>query len=107
MESAPKLIVDAALRHGVQGRNHHVERFLILSARVVAQQEIICDGPWKLRCAAESTVLRVEGAGEYREGGVESTLGNGRSIGWRELGLLSQFLQYVFAGMHNPLAILA
>src|SRR4030081_3387893 len=107
MEAAAKLIVDAAFRHGVQGRDHHVERFLIPGAGVIAHQEIMRDGPWKFRRAAESTVFRVEGAGEYREAGVESALGNGRSAGRRELRLFSQFVQYIVTGVDNPLTILA
>src|SRR5205807_1700428 len=82
-------------------------RFLIPGAGVVAQQEIMRDGPWKFRRAAESTVLCVEGAGEYREAGVESALGNGRSAGRRELRLFPQFVQYIVTGVDNPLAILA
>src|ERR1700730_8329229 len=89
MEASAKLIVDTALGHGVQGRDHHVERFLVLGTSIIAHQEIMRDGARKLRSAAKSTVFRVEGAVEYREAGVQSTLGNGRSAGRRELGLFS------------------
>ncbi len=106
MKSAAKLIANAAFGHCVQGRDHHVERFLVLGTGVIAQQEIIRDRPWKFRRAAEATVFHVEGAAEYREGGVESALGDGRSVGGRELSLLSQCFENAIAGMDNPLAIL-
>src|ERR1700721_2324574 len=107
MESSAKLIVNAAFGHCAQGRDHHVECLLVLGTGVIAQQEIIRDRPRKFRRAAESTVFRVEAAAEYREGGVESTLRNGRSVGGRELCLFPQCFENTIAGMDNPLAILA
>ena len=41
MEAAAELIVHAALGHLAQGEQHHVERFLVLRAGVVAEQEVV------------------------------------------------------------------
>ena len=51
--------------------SNHVERFFVLGARVIAQQEMVDRGPRKLGRAAEAAELRVEGAAEDWKAAVE------------------------------------
>ena len=71
MEAAAELIVHAAAGHLAQGEQHHVERFLVLGARVVAQQEVMHGDARKLGRAAEAAEARIEGAAEDGEGAFE------------------------------------
>ena len=71
MEAAAELIVHAALGHLAQREQRHVERFLVLGARVVAQQEVVDRGARKLGRAAEAAQARVERAAEREEAAVQ------------------------------------
>ena len=71
MEAAAELIVHAARGHLAQSEQHHVERFLVLRARVVAQQKVVDRGTRELGRAAEAAEARIEGAAEDREAALQ------------------------------------
>ena len=74
MEAAAELIVHAAVGHRAQRFERHVERFLTVSSRVVAEQEIEHYGAGKFRCVAEAAMRGVEDAAEMLEGRVQDGL---------------------------------
>ncbi len=107
MESAAELIVHPALGHFAQRQERHVERFGILRAGVVAQQEVEDGGPRELGRAAEAAALGIERAPEDREAAVQQPLVYGRRAGARrrEARILRELLYGVAGRVHYPAAI--
>src|SRR5579863_6176844 len=81
MEAAAELVVHAAFGHFAQREQHHVERFLVFGAEMVAQQELKNRRAGKLGSAAESAELAIEGAAENEEAAIEHAGVDGRPAG--------------------------
>ena len=106
MEAAAELIVHAAAGHLAKREQHHVERFLVFGARVVAEQEVMHGDARKFGSSAEAAEARIEGAAEDGEaalqsGGVERRAG---AVG-RHFHLFFELLDHVARGLVDLFAI--
>ncbi len=68
MKSAADLIVNAAIRHFVEGEHRHMQRQFVAGTVAIAQQKIDIHAGWKLGGAAESAFTRIEASRERAVG---------------------------------------
>ena len=100
MKTAAQLIVHASLRHGAQSFERHFERFGAARERVIAEQKVQSNGPWKFWRFPKAAVLGIERAAEILEGGVERSSIGSSVLGGSRRGNALELSDHFAAGLY-------
>ena len=105
MKAAAELIVHAAVGHGTQGVERHVEGFFAVGPDVVAQQEIEHHRAGELGRFAETAVIGVKSAAEVLEGGIENGFVRQAGRAGRTFGITGELRKRFGAGFDDSVVL--